>query len=179
MIDINRLHTLFFKEEGYERKEGHTTLFVWQLIGLAETDAFSYKKINDRIMIPYNKSLVKIFRILTMIKYTCQANDIDFSISRQLRFVIKSTAFEFFEIPFEYSLKEDPDLASFVNSVEYKYMFSSMKDNDAVFQEWELTGDMLLEELLRDSVDIAKAGFIDQLFTSELMQLLSRLKNVY
>lgn len=65
MVDIDRLHNLFLNEDKLTgRSEGHTTLFIWQLIGIAEhgidiEELFSEEKLRCYFKLPYHDPFAK------------------------------------------------------------------------------------------------------------------------
>lgn len=135
MIDIDRLHNLFLNEEKLPgRKEGHTTLFVWQLIGLAELRCYSFRKTHSPVYLPFNKPVGNVLNIIGEIEKICKDNDISFSINEKKQFVIIDTAFEFYQvedIPFNKPI--DSPLGS------SSLFFFSREDNDATWRKWEMT----------------------------------------
>jgi hypothetical protein len=134
MVDIDRLHNLFLNEdELVGRREGHTTLFVWQLIGLAELNCYSWNKIHQPVWIPFNKPICNVIEIFKMIGNICRENAIDFAKNSSYQFVIYNTLFEFYRIDKD-SRYKDQFIPPYY-SLNHLYWFSSKEDNDALYQE--------------------------------------------
>lgn len=131
MVDIDRLHNLFLNEDKLVgRREGHTTLFVWQLIGLAELNCYSWNKIRQPVWIPFNKPTCNVLEIIRMIGNVCRENAIDFAKNSSHQFVIYNTLFEFYRIDEDRHNQFIPPPC-----YSYHYWFSSKEDNDALYQE--------------------------------------------
>lgn len=134
--NIGKLHNLFLNEEKYPgRKEGHTTLFAWQLIGLAELNCYSWNKIHQPVWIPFNKPTGYVLETIDMIGKICYENAIDFAKNSSHQIVIYNTLFDFYridDIPFN---KPIPAPIGYLSS----YYFSSREDNDCMWREWEMT----------------------------------------
>jgi hypothetical protein len=134
MVDIDRLHNLFLNEDKLTgRSEGHTTLFIWQLIGIAELNCYSWNKIHQPVWIPFNKPVSNVLNILHDIGKICYENGVDFAKNSSHQFVIYNTLFNFYQVsdvPFK-----DPI------TPQGKYWFSSRQDNDAIYRIWEMTNE--------------------------------------
>ena len=151
--NIGKLHDLFLNEEKYPgRREGHTTLFIWQLIGIAELNCYSWNKIHQPVWIPFNKPVVHILNTIDMIGKICYENAIDYAKNSSHQFVIYNTLFEFYQI------YDDPFLRQIRAPYEnYEYYISSREDNDCLWRKWEITKQNIDKAIMDtfDSVNIA------------------------
>lgn len=123
MRNLDEIHDLFLNEENYHsiksielRKE----LFALQLIGLAQLHCFDVQVIKGFVIIPFEKPHKYILDLIKTISYVCRDRHVEFEINRRHQFRIEETLFEF---------------ANFEKASEYE--FSSKKDNECVFQDWE------------------------------------------
>lgn len=144
MVDIDRLHNLFLNEDKLVgRREGHTTLFAWQLIGLAELNCYSWNKIHQPVWIPFNKPTCNVLEIIRTIGDVCHENAIDFAKNSSHQFVIYNTLFEFYRTGEDGRYKDQYSLPPCYSS-NHLYWFSSKEDNDALYQERDYCEDGIL-----------------------------------
>lgn len=134
-FDIDRLHDIFLNGldntqdlSWAERRRGYSTLFAFQLIGLAQLDIYSYKESDNRIIwIAANKPLHCIQEIRAVIRYVCEREGVRFvEIEPRksiFRFAINNTIFDFFRI------NDDSDIAK----ISGQLIIPPCVDNDCCY----------------------------------------------
>lgn len=154
--DIEQLHRLFLNEDKYPgRREGHTTLFIWQLIGIAELNCYNWNKIHQPVWIPFNKPVGHILHTIDMIGKICYENAIDYAKNSSHQFVIYNTLFNFYQV-------DDIPFWKQVNAPyeSYEYYISSREDNDCMWREWEMTTQNI-DRAMKDTFDSVNLGVFE------------------
>lgn len=150
-FDIDRLHSIFLNGlDGrnddavyFGRRAGYSTLFAFQLIGIAELDLYNFKKQDNPIWIATNKPISWVENIRAVIRYVCEREGISFIESpnkSMFRFAIKSTIFDFMR----YDNPNDIDTAKGPK-------IYPITDNDCCFQ-WYDAMDGNIDKRIFDSV---------------------------
>lgn len=150
-FDIDRLHNIFLNGLDGEnddamyfgRRARYSTLFAFQLIGVAELDLYNFKKQDNPIWIATDKPISWIENIRAVIRYVCEREGILFIESpnkSMFRFAIKSTIFDFMR----YDNPNDIDTAKGLK-------IYPIADNDCCFQ-WYDAMDEDIDNRIFDSV---------------------------
>lgn len=142
MTDIDRLHRLFLNENECGRCSGHTTLFAWQLIGIAQLNCFDWQKIKQQVWIPFSKPHLYVFDIIRTVGRICNEEHIDFCKNDKHQFAIYHTVFEF------YNVRGTTFGKRILPPEGYDYWFCSYEDNDALWQDYEQNNDDMMNGIV-------------------------------
>lgn len=137
-FDIDRLHNIFLNglDWGnddavyFGRRAGYSTLFAFQLIGVAELDLYNFKKQDNPIWIATDKPISWIENIRAVIRYVCEREGILFIESpnkSMFRFAIKRTIFDFIRY-------DNPNDIDTVKGLK----IYPIADNDSCFQWYDV-----------------------------------------
>lgn len=91
-LDIDRLHRVYF-DRSPRRGAGKSVLFAYEIIGIAQTRAFSWDKINRPIAIYCNSPLRTAKNVMDLVERICKSEKVPFQRKDTFTFVVIDTAF--------------------------------------------------------------------------------------
>lgn len=93
-LDLDKLHRVALRiDKG--RKVGNTTLFIYDMIGVALTNAFDYSKDKKGIYVVFSKPHTVIMETLKRVEEICEIEKVYFRSVSAGTIVIANTVFQF------------------------------------------------------------------------------------
>lgn len=98
-LDLDRLHQTALNERP-GRASGRTTLFIYQMIGVAQTGAFDFSKDHKLVYIVFNKpARTMMLPLLASVESICKSEGIPYKIEKDAKYIqILGTVFTFIKV---------------------------------------------------------------------------------
>lgn len=93
-LDLERLHNVALENVNGSRC-GKTTLFIYDMIGIAQTNAFSFSKEKRVIYIPFSRDIRSILSVIDRIEEICTSEKTPFAKIDNGTITILDTVFSF------------------------------------------------------------------------------------